>query len=241
MPGKADVFLQLQNEILSLQGFRQSSCIENDKLGLGPINQSFPHATFPLQAVHEFFCTSPEETTASSAFITGILSSLMRSGGVALWVSASRKIFPPALISLGIKPEQLIFIDLKKQREVCWVVEQALQCKALAAVACEMQELSFTASRRFQLVIEKSSVPLFVLRCDPKNITTTAITRWCIKPLLSQNEDGLPGVGPPRWQVTLLKVRNGKPGSWEVQWREGRFHHPSKLTTINNTLHKKTG
>jgi len=35
--------------------------------------------------------------------------------------------------------------------------------------------------------------------------------------------DGLPGLGFPRWQVELLKVRNGQPGSWVVEWSDGRF------------------
>jgi protein ImuA len=36
-------------------------------------------------------------------------------------------------------------------------------------------------------------------------------------------EDGLPGVGFPRWQVELLKVRNGNPGCWQVEWVAGSF------------------
>ena len=33
----------------------------------------------------------------------------------------------------------------------------------------------------------------------------------------------MPGVGFPRWNVELLKVRNGKPGSWQIEWAESRF------------------
>ena len=36
--------------------------------------------------------------------------------------------------------------------------------------------------------------------------------------------DDIPGVGFMRWRVELLKVRNGKTGSWEIEWNEGSFH-----------------
>jgi protein ImuA len=35
----------------------------------------------------------------------------------------------------------------------------------------------------------------------------------------------MPGVGFPRWNVQLLKVRNGKPGAWQLEWEGGQFHH----------------
>ena len=42
----------------------------------------------------------------------------------------------------------------------------------------------------------------------------------------------MPGVGFPRWQVDLLKVRNGNPGSWTVEWSKRRFNTiiPEKIT-----------
>ena len=33
----------------------------------------------------------------------------------------------------------------------------------------------------------------------------------------------MPGVGHPRWQVELLKVKNGKPGNWTVEWKKQSF------------------
>jgi protein ImuA len=39
----------------------------------------------------------------------------------------------------------------------------------------------------------------------------------------------MPGVGFPRWNVNLLKVRNGKPGSWEIEWAENQFQEISQL------------
>jgi protein ImuA len=40
----------------------------------------------------------------------------------------------------------------------------------------------------------------------------------------------MPGVGFPRWSVELIKVRNGKTGSWQVEWMGRKFRH------VNNTV-----
>src|SRR4051812_3423479 len=93
---KAGILAALQNEILRLQGFKTNG---NDKVdvGLGPINDAFPNSSFPLNAVHEFLSAKVEDSAATSGFVAGLLSALMRENGVALWISESRTLFPPAL------------------------------------------------------------------------------------------------------------------------------------------------
>jgi protein ImuA len=44
-------------------------------------------------------------------------------------------------------------------------------------------------------------------------------------PIASKTEGGMPGVGFPRWTVELVKVRNGRPGVWQLEWKEGAFRH----------------
>jgi protein ImuA len=88
----------------------------------------------------------------------------------------------------------------------------------------EIPEISFTTSRRFQLAVEQSRVTGFVLRSNPRNLNTNAcVSRWKIKPMPTYTEDDLPGPGFPRWQVELLKIRNGKPGIWQVEWSARGF------------------
>jgi len=40
---------------------------------------------------------------------------------------------------------------------------------------------------------------------------------------LATEKRDLPGIGFPRWNVELLKVRNGKPGSWQMEWKSTGF------------------
>jgi protein ImuA len=239
---KADIIAQLQKEILPLQGFRSPLNGAAVDVGLGPIKHAFPNDTFPLGSVHEFISYGTEVAAVTSGFIAGVLTSLMRSGGISLWISSSRTLFPPALKHFGIEPDKIIFIDLQKERDVLWTVEEALKCDGLAAVVGEMQELSFTASRRFKLAVEQSRVTGFILRHNPRHLNTTAcVTRWKITPLPSVLADDMPGVGFPRWNIDLLKIRNGKPGSWQIEYAAGRFRHISMITAMPQEQQKKTG
>src|SRR5688500_17649204 len=238
---KPDIIAQLQRDILRLQGFKPVSNSTIADLGLGSMNNAFPDKVFPLGAIHEFICGGAEDAAATGGFMAGLLSSLMR-GGASIWISSSRTLFPPALKSFGISPANIIFVDLQKEKDVLWAMEEALKCGALSAVVGEMQELSFTASRRLQLVVEQSQVTGFIIRRNYNNPNTTAcVTRWKITPLPSESEDNLPGIGYPRWNVELLKVRNGKPGSWQIEWADGKFRSVYKFASLLQEPQKKTG
>ena len=148
----------------------------------------------------------------------------MAVGGPVLWISTSRMLFPPALRHFGLQPDQFIFVDLQKEKDVLWAMDEALKCGALSAVVGELQELSFTASRRLQLAVEHSRVTGFVLRRQYRQVNTTAcISRWKITPQPSAVIDDLPGLGYPHWKVELLRMRNGRPGVWHVTWENGSF------------------
>jgi protein ImuA len=221
---KNEILARLQKEILPLQGFRPPNAGSDPKTGLGAIEDAFPNGRFPTGAIHEFISAVPEQHAAAGGFIAGILAALMQNTRVCIWISTSRTLFPPALKLFGVEPDRMIFIDLQKERDVLWAMEEALKCDGLAAVIGETREIGFTASRRLQLAVEKSRVTGFVLRAGSGNLNTIAcIARWKITPLPTELEDGLPGIGFPRWQVELLKIRNGHPGVWRIEWSEGRF------------------
>lgn len=237
-----DIITRLQKDILGWQGLKQSSnnCLID--AALGPIKMAFPNGSFPSGAIHEFISMGPEATAATGGFIGVLLASLMQANGTSVWISASRNIFPPALKSFGLKADKIIFVDLKKEKEILWVMEEALKCNGLSAVIGEMQELDFTASRRLQLAVEQSKVTGFILRRNPKNINTTAcVSRWKITPLPADSSSGMPGVSYPRWNVSLLKVRNGKPDAWQIEFSAGRLRQINRLGAISLNQKKKAG
>ena len=241
LTSKAHIFKDLQRDILLLQSNTSASNRRLD-IGLGPIRNAFPNNSFPLGAVHEFLSARREDTAATSGFIVGLLSSLMGNRGATLWISSSRTLFPPALKSFGIEPDRFIFLDLQKERDVIWAMDEALKCGTLSAVVGEMREIDFTASRRLQLAVEQSRVTGFIIRNNYRKLNTTAcVSRWKIIPLPSELDNDLPGIGFPRWKVELLKIRNGKSGVWDIQWIDGRFVQVYKVPTISHLQQKKAG
>jgi protein ImuA len=218
------IIQHLQQQILQWEGYKPPLPGQRNTLGLGPLENAFPNSVFPLSTVHEMVCASSEQAAASGGLVTGVLSLLLQPGGVCVWIGRDRRLFAPALATFGVAPHQVIFISLGKDQDTLWVMEEALKCPGLTAVVCELRDMDFKQSRRFQLAVEHSRVTGFVMRnAAHKPGSTACAARWQVTPLPSADLNGLPGVGFMRWQVDLLKVRNGQTGSWILEWHEGRF------------------
>ena len=222
---KKNILEGLKKELLSLQGLH--AAINNSAVdkALGQIRSAFPNQSFPVSAVHEFV-SEKDDAAATVAFAGILLSALMSNKGAALWISSGNAIFPPALAGLGIPADKIIFISLPNDKQIAWAMEEALKCHGLAAVIGEIKDLNFTTSRRLQLAVEKSHVTGFVLRLNTRNLHANAcISRWKVKSLPSELPGQMPGVGFPRWEIELLKIRNGHPGKWKIEFRGGRIRY----------------
>ncbi|MFT3701336.1 MAG: Error-prone repair protein ImuA [Agriterribacter sp.] len=243
MPGnKQHIIAQLQKELLQLQGFKSVKDGYASAIGLPLIEKAFPNETFQFCAVHEFITSTMENASATAGFITALLSPLLQSGGVMVWIAPVPFIFPPSLQQFGIEPHRVIFIHPRHTKDIGWVMEEALQCEALSAVVAEWSHISFTESRRLQLAVEKSKVTGFLIRRSPRELNTTAcVSRWKISSLSSESIDGLPGIGYPRWEVELLKVRNGKPGKWILEWAGDQWKLQESSGALVRELTRKTG
>lgn len=157
----------------------------------------------------------------------------MEDSAACVWVSTFRRLFPASLSLFNVEPERIIFMDVKTEKDVLWITEEALKCAGLAAVVAELGSLSLIESRRLQLAVEESGVTGFILLKDAsKTASTVATARWRISPLPTDSINGLPGLGFPRWQVDLLKVRNGNPGSWIMEWARERFEEVKNVKKV---------
>jgi protein ImuA len=50
----------------------------------------------------------------------------------------------------------------------------------------------------------------------------------------------MPGVGFPRWEVELLKVRNGEPGKWIIEWSPNGIKYISGQNSSSKMYVRKT-
>lgn len=237
------VITKLRN--LCLQGTRRELDEEATGLGLGEIEGAFPNGVFPMGVTHEFISTSSETAASTSGFLTVLLGKLLDQNGHCLWASTQprRSVFPPALADFGIRPEQILFVDTKTAKDTLWVIEEALKCEALTAVVGEITELSFNESRRLQLAVERSKVTGLIHRFRPKTENVTAcVSRWKISPLASAVKYQQPGLGFPQWNVELLKVKNGMPGRWQIQWSSNGLEYLApEIKVIPLIYEKQTG
>lgn len=224
MDAKKELIERLKKDILFWQGYEPKKLNVTESMGIGDVVTAFPNGVFPTRGIHEFISSTPEQSAASDGFISGLLAVLMKSGTCCVWISTSRKLFPASLRTFNVDPERIIFMDVSKEQDVLWIMEEALKCDGIAAVVAEIHTINLTESRRLQLAVEKNGVTGFILRKDErKAVNNMATARWKITPLPSYSEEKMPGIGFPKWNVELLKVRNGNPGSWELCWMGDRF------------------
>ncbi len=233
---KGDTIARLKRDIL----------LQDSSTSLRPVavaeKNTFPYTLFNNPGVHEFLYSNASDAAATGGFVAGILAGFLNRGGATIWISPSSNIFPPALSCFGLAADKIIFIYPRTEKEILWIMEEALGCETLSAVVAETTHLSFTASRRLQLVMEKTTASGFILRPRVYAESTTACTsRWRINTLPGILDEGMPGVGFPAWQATLLRLRNGKTGCWPVAWIKGRFQTVMEPTTITEQQHRKTG
>ncbi|CAN5739659.1 ImuA family protein [soil metagenome] len=231
---------QLKQSILQLEGYKPNL---NTSPAIRPFQYAFPGNVFPLGALHELTCRSTEDFVVTISFIAGLLSRLSEQQGICLWIADKLNGFPPALKLHGLEPDKFIFIESSNNKEQLWLMEEALKCEHLTAVVGEIKNIDFTASRRLQLVVEQSRVNGFILRNNIQTLNTIAcIARWKITALPGIVKNDLPGVGFPQWNVELLKVRNGKPQSWQVAWMNGNFSNiQADVYTITQERMYKVG
>ena len=215
-----------------------------EKGRLSFMQSHFPCGVFPKGAIHEFICREPSEIAVTGGFIAALIDSVFHSAGTIIWISQGKHIFPATLQLFNIDPSRIIFIHPSSSKECLWVIEEALKCNGLHAVIAEMKELSFVHSRRYQLAVESSNVTGFLMNMKPgKEDTTACVSKWQIHSLPSETYGDMPGVGHPRWKVSLTKMRNGKPGQWELEWVNGKITHIQQedLDWLDETIHQQTG
>lgn len=238
------VIEQLQRQIMSMQGNAHPNGELAQALGLGALEEVFPDKIFPKAAIHELISYNSADAACTSGFLSVLLGKLMQPGASCLWISTvpRRSIFPPALKAFGIAPEQIVFVDTKKHKETLWAVEEALKCSALPTVVGELNELNFQDSRRLQLAVEKSQATGFIHRFQPKSENAVAcVTRWKIKSLASELPNRKPGIGFPRWSVDLVKLKNGLPQSWQLQWSDKGIEYLQPDSIASQNYERKIG
>ena len=154
--------------------------------------------------------------------------------------------YGPGFVEFGGEPQRLTLIRLRTAIEVLRAGNEAARCPAIGAVILETTDpgnkTDLTATRRLKLAAEKSGVTIFLVRAAQHATPSAAQSRWLVRAAASRTwsarEVGLArgggpasGVGPPCFDMTLLKHRAGLPEMrWFVEWNHDRHSFAEALS-----------
>jgi protein ImuA len=130
--------------------------------------------------------------------------------------------YGPGLDAFGLRPERLVTVTAARTRDLLWAMEEALRCRAVAAVIGEMRasEIDSVAVRRLSLAAAESGALALLLRAAPPTDSSTAATRWIVGAAPSSPSSGWGSERAPRFAVQLVRNRRGPVGSWILQWSD---------------------
>ncbi len=97
-------------------------------------------------------------------------------------LTESGALYGPGLESFGLAPEQLLTVAAAHMRDLLWAMEEALRCRAVAAVIGEVRhgDIDMVALRRLSLAAAHSGALALLLRASPPRDASTAATRWVV-------------------------------------------------------------
>jgi protein ImuA len=189
----------------------------------------------PPGLMHEIHAEAARSGGAGLGFALGQARALLRPERPAVYFmqlahegSELGRPYGAGLAAFGFDPKNLVFVSVRTVAELLWAMEEALACKAVAAVIADLggepKAFDFTASRRLAMRAASSGASLFVLRYGAERVASAAQLRWCVEPAPSGEMRFDPQApGEARWQVTLERSRLGHAGktresSWLVSW-----------------------
>jgi protein ImuA len=161
--------------------------------------------------------------------------------GQVLWIqpdfaaAEAGALYGPGLELMGLPLGCLAVLRVPRPRDALWAMEEALKCRAAAAVVAELasRETDLTATRRLALaareggglglILHPDAAPDSEALCRPPS---TAMTRWEVASTRSE-ADRFGGFGPPTFVLSLVKNRRGRTGQWHVSWD----HHACAFAT----------
>ncbi len=202
--------------------------------GLGALDEALPGGGIPAGMVQELVPAAYTDFAATLGFGAGLLTRLARvRPGLILWVLPRHaglregRLYPLGLTALGLDPARVLQVVVPKTRDVLWTLEEALVSAAPASVVGLLPDdapaYDFTASRRLSLRAAESGGSVLLIRTrSAGSAASAADLRWRIAaaPSARVPRHGLskPGLGPPRWDVELVKSKRGPTGLWQIEW-----------------------
>jgi protein ImuA len=210
----------LRQQIRALEGLAPAGDGLAAPLGEPDVDEALPWGGLARGGLHEVLGRAGDG--AAFSFAGALMGRLLGENGAALWCrmhglrQENGLPYGPGLARFGIDTRRLIFLEVRREAELLWAMEEALRSRRLAVVLAEGVALDRVASRRLQLAARATGTAAIVL--PPRRAQgahSTALTRWRIAAAPSKTSGEATA---PCWQVELLRCRGGQPQSWTLEW-----------------------
>lgn len=171
--------------------------------GIAPLDEALDGG-LARAAIHEFL--APRLGSAARSLALGAAARAALPGRKIMLLDIENDFYPPAAVRMGISLDDLIIIRVRRASEALLVCEQALRCRAVAAVVAPLREMDAYVSRRLQLAAETGGGVGLFIRVSRDGGHTFAATRLRVDPLAGS-------MLARRVRMTVLKLRDGRPGA----------------------------
>jgi len=188
--------------------------------------------------LHEIFTPEARNAGAVLGFALGQARSLIKPQRPAVFYmelaheSQERGLlYGPGLENFGFDPRHLTLVRTRTLPELLWAIEEALACRAVAAVIADIggnpKILDFTVSRRLSLRAASGGASLLLNRYGEQREASAAQLRWRVEPAVSEGHRyDTQSPARPRWAVFLekglLSTEHGREGGhWLLDWKNG--------------------
>lgn len=199
-------------------------------------NPSHPLA-LPGGRLHEIFTDERRNAGATLGFSLALARDLLvPSRPAVIYLQLNRDAqemglpYGAGLASFGFDPNMLLLVRADTVVELLWAAEEALACRAVAAVIADIagqpKALDFTVSRRLSLRATRDGASFFFLRYGQWREATAAQFRWHLQPVLSaETPFDARAPGTPQWQARLEKgtVGTSRQTEWLLGWTQNGF------------------
>ncbi len=168
-------------------------------------------------ALHEIAAAGEAHCAAATGFALGLAASCSRLVWIAedMALAESGAPYGPGLLHFARAPERLLTVAAAHRRDLLWAMEEALRCRAVAAVIGEVRHgaLDSVTVRRLSLAAAESGALALLLRAAPAADASTAATRWIVGAAPG-------GEAHARFSARLVRNRRGPVGAWILDWSD---------------------
>lgn len=235
-----DTLVGLRKRIATLEGRAFSgACLQGATVsrsskvlpfGIEQLDAAFAKGGLATDALHDVVGQETRGAGAASGFAVALATRLLKhTDGALLWIcdpvlrQEAGRLNAEGLYQLGLDPARVLVVSPAKSEDGLWAMEEGLANRAVRAVIGEFYRtapaLNLTATRRMALRAHRQNTLALLVRHGTEAEPSAAQTRWQVRPGQSASLEGFePGLGRSCWQIDLSKNRDGRTGTFTLEW-----------------------